>query len=110
MVGRRCGRDATHTVCDFHARDGDRAYAFEFVGTDDIAMIQVNAPRGARLGDDRIEVLDPDARRVRVTHVAPAADSTVGSFVLEGEGDSVRLHFAHRAFTGVLTCDAQFDR
>lgn len=101
---------ATHTICDFISDDAGQTYAFEFIGAgSSVTMIQVNAPRGARLGRYHVETLDPRARRLRMTHAGAQGDATLPSFALEGQGDDVRLRFAGRDVGGALYCQAQHD-
>lgn len=100
---------ATHTMCDFEASGGGRDYGFEFIGGDSVAMIQVNAPRGARLGAYEITTLDQRTQRIRMIHTASASADTLPSFVLEGTGEHVWLRFADHAIPGVLRCQVAYD-
>ena len=95
---------ATSTICSFES-DGDSPwYAFQFIGYGKIAMIQVDEPRGSKLGTYRVVDFDDRARRIHLVHDGADQQDVLPPFTLKGVGDKVVLSIDGKDLTGELDC------
>jgi len=100
---------ATNTLCDFNGADQSDRYSFEFIGSGEIAMIQVNEPRHMRLGSYTVHDFSYRDRRIDMMHVGSEQSGYLPAFSLRGSGDHVVLTIAGRGIVGELTCQWQHD-
>ena len=100
---------ATNTLCDFSGADPSGGYSFEFIGSGEIAMIQVNAPRPMQLGSYEVREFSYRGRRIDIVHAGSDKQGFLPPFTLKGVGDNVVLNIAGRRIVGELTCQWQHD-
>lgn len=98
---------ATNTLCDFSAADESGAYSFEIIGSGEIAMIQVNAPRPMRLANYAVRDFSYSERRIDMVHAGADTQGFLPAFTLKGIGDNVVLSITGRKIVGKLTCQWQ---
>ena len=98
---------ATNTLCDFSGMDQSGGYSFEFIGSGEIAMIQVNAPRSVRLGSYEVREFSYRGRRIDIVHAGSDKPGFLPPFTLKGVGDNVVLNIAGRRIVGELRCQWQ---
>ena len=98
---------ATNTLCDFSGTDESGGYAFEFIGSGEIAMIQVNTPRSMRLGSYDVREFSYRGRRIDMVHTGSDKQGFLPPFTLKGVGDNVVLNIAGRRIVGELRCQWQ---
>ncbi|MBD7987438.1 hypothetical protein H9645_05290 [Luteimonas sp. Sa2BVA3] len=100
---------ATNTLCDFDGADKSGRYSFEFIGSGEIAMIQVNEPRSMRLASYDVHDFSYRERRVHIVHAGSDKQGFLPAFTLKGSGEHVLLSIAGRSIVGELTCQWQHD-
>ena len=99
---------ATNTLCDFSGMDPSGGYSFEFIGSGEIAMIQVNAPRSMRLDSYEVREFSYRGRRIDIVHAGSDKPGFLPPFTLKGVGDNVVLNIAGRRIVGELKCQSQY--
>lgn len=91
-------------MCDFHGTKGSLTYDFEFIGYGEIAMIQVNSPRGLRMSGYKVLEFDERTSRIHLVYTSPGGRGLMPSFTLEGTGKKVRMVVAGEQIIGELAC------
>jgi len=100
---------ATNTLCDFNGADQSGRYAFEFIGSGELAMIQVNDPRSMRLASYVVHDFSYRERRIDMVHAGSDREGLLPAFTLKGSRENVLLNIAGRSTVGELTCQWQHD-
>ena len=100
---------ATNTLCDFNGADSSGRYSLEFIGSGEIAMIQINDPRSMRLASYVIHDFSYRERRIDMVHAGSDKPGYLPPFTLRGAGEQVVLNIAGRSIVGELTCQWQHD-
>lgn len=99
---------ATSTLCRFNSPMDSSGYDLEFIGYNELAMIQVDLPKGPRsLPDGSYEVLEFDERTetIHLEYRNPGDPSLPQSFTLKGAGRNVRMSIGQEQIVGELDCD-----
>ena len=100
---------ATNTLCDFNGADQSGHYSFEFIGSGEVAMIQVNDPRPMSLASYVVHDFSYRDRRIDMVHEGSERPGYLPGFTLRGSGEHVVLTIAGRSIVGELTCQWQHD-
>ncbi|WP_221441920.1 hypothetical protein [Luteimonas sp. MC1825] len=100
---------ATNTLCAFNGADQSGRYSLEFIGSGEIAMIQVNDPRSMRLASYVVHDFSYRERRIDMVHAGSDKEGFLPAFTLKGSGENVLLSIAGRSIVGELTCQWQHD-
>ncbi|MGY0613462.1 hypothetical protein ACW7G5_14695 [Luteimonas sp. A501] len=98
---------ATNTLCDFNGADDSDRYSFEFIGSGEIAMIQVNEPRSMRVASYVVRDFSYRERRIDIVHAGSDRKGFLPAFTLSGTGNNVVLSLGGRKVVGELTCQWQ---
>ena len=104
MLGCAAPVAATNTICSYESAGDSPGYAFQSIGYGQIAMIQVDDPRGRKLGLYRVLDFDDRARRIHLVHDGAEQREVLPPFTLKGAGDNVVLSINGQHFTGELDC------
>ena len=104
MLGCAAPVGATNTICSYESVGDAPGYAFQFIGHGEIAMIQVDEPRGSKLGTYRVVDFDDRARRIHIVHDGAEQREALPPFTLKGAGDKVVLSINGKNLTGELYC------
>lgn len=95
-------------MCVFSALQGTPKYDIEFIGYDQVAMIQVHLPGGPRsfpAGSYELVEFDERTSKVHLVYRNPGDPTLPPSFTLKGAGKHVRMSIGENRVVGELNCD-----
>ncbi|MBD9480570.1 hypothetical protein [Pseudoxanthomonas sp. PXM02] len=95
---------ATNTMCVIDAADASGTYEFELIGYGELAMIQINSPRGKRVVPFQVNRFSEKDIDIDVVHPGSDDPGVMPPFTLKGQKGHVVLTIEGRRIVGEMRC------